>query len=258
MQKLQDNLLEITAVVKQLSDISVATLDDAKSLKSLVYIIDKILHVIETETTNITLIKLGALHKISAKTTEILPALEEVESKFMIKYAAKPRRDSNIRIPSECETMTIPVEIAARVVYPARLYATHRDIPEMQYGAVLKHGRPLIIFRYAGDNFVSCTACTVIDFTGLERTICCSNTPETCVYGDRCRYFHDPAIWPYSDHVQKFIRHANMIKKCPHFGNSEMLSDQIAHLNFNDLRTLARYCATMMLYIQLVAVRDKN
>jgi hypothetical protein len=128
----------------------------------------------------------------------------------------------------------------------------------MNYGAILQLGKPLVLFRYSSKDFISITACHVMDFNNTNdnyRTICCSNFSE-CNFGVNCKYFHDPILWPDSDHVQRFMR-TSMIKKCPYFGHAPLFSEHSKMLSFDQLRTLARYCSTMNLLIFLIAQKNK-
>lgn len=239
MQALQEQLSSVTKVLQNLSGTDVTTIDDAKSLKSLTFVIDKVLKSLATEICNLEQLKIRTLLKLTNKVAEMRPALESAEKKFMIKYVANP------------ETPLIKNFVSTTVgdyTYQLLLFQRKEDIPIMSYGTIMFKSTPMIIYRYGINDFVSVTDCEILDFTGPNdyyRTICCGNT-KSCEYENNCKYFHDPLIWPDSDHVQRFVR-TNLVKNNPYFGDKGQSVDQ---LTFENLRTLARYCAFMMLMIR--------
>ena len=230
-----------------MSSTDINTLDDTKSLKRVIYVTDRVIKALSDEVQNLELLKLRTLERITRKTGAMKTELETAEKKFLITWSAKPAAATT-------STKITEIDIGSGLRYGCPIYETRDAIPQMSYGAVMQNSRPLVLFRYSAKDFVSVTACRIIDFNNTadnHHTVCCGNVKH-CDFGAQCKYFHDPAIWPDSDHVQKFTR-TNLVKKCPYFGDSELIREQSEDLAFENLRTLARYCAIMMLYISRVA-----
>lgn len=250
MQALQEQLSKITQVLQSLSKTDITTIDDAKSLKSLTFVVDKVLKSLAAEIGNLEQLKIKTLAKLAVKVDSMRPILEESEKKFMIKFICKPARELVPKHPM------IQVNVGGGVTVPSYLYHDKMAVPIMSYGAIMLRNEPVIVYRFSKIDFVSCTGCQIMDFNGPTdnyRTICCGNS-KTCEYNSNCKYYHDPLIWPDSDHTQRFIR-TNLVKKNPYFGSTDLLSEQMGTLTFENLRTLARYCAVMSLLITVVARR---
>lgn len=249
MNNLQEQLNNVTRIIKGLSKTDVQSIEDAKGLKSLMFVTDKVMKMLELEMSNLAQLKIRTMAKLASKVADIKPALETAEQQFMIKYSPPA-----IQVPRTIRDPTmIQVDIGNNIFATATLYASPDQIPIMSYGAVMVNHAPLVIYKFGAQEFVSCTASQVADFSGPTdnfRTICCGNS-TTCEYGAGCKYFHDPLVWPEAHHVQRFIR-TNMVKKCPYFGHLSLFNEQIKQLNFENLRTLARYCAIMNLMISIV------
>ena len=143
---------------------------------------------------------------------------------------------------------TINVPLAIGIEFACKLYKNVSSIPIMQYAAIMKNHKPLIIFKYNKSSYVSCTPFTVINNTEPHRTLCCINNP--CKNGNDCQFFHDPCIYSDSTHIQQFFK-TSMIKTCPYFGDYQLLHNQITGMSFDQLRTIARYCASMNLSIHI-------
>ena len=124
----------------------------------------------------------------------------------------------------------------------------------MSYGAVIIDDNPIIVFNYGNGNYVSCTSIIVNDMcvNNNYRTICCSN--KNCQYGQKCRFYHDPIIIHNSTHIQRFYKNA-IIKFNPYFGDSMDYIHQ-KNITFEDLRSLARYCAIMNMLIHDVSMKN--
>lgn len=250
MQALKSQLEAVTTTLSNLTRTDHA-LDDAKGLKSLVYVIDRILDLLDNESCTLQQLKLSTLRQLDTRIASIRPQLEQAEKKFMIKYGAPER---------EVAQKPKPIQINfAGLTFACPLYTDREEIPLLEYGAVMVRSQPVIIYRYSQENYVSVTPCHVVEpnghFTGDNiHTICCGNGP-TCEYGANCRYFHDPAEWPDSQHIQKFQK-SSLVKKYPTFGHAPTVVEQAQQLSFENLRTLARYCAVQMLLIHIIAARQ--
>lgn len=247
MQALKAQLENITKTLSSLSSTDIALLEDAKSLKSVVFVVDRVLDILENEVGRLQQLKLRSLAKLSTKLETIKPQLEAAEAKFLIKYQQKEIIERPITKPQ------IIIDIAG-LLFTSLLYNSKMDIPILGYGAIMLRSQPQMVFRYSENDFVSVSAIFVTEYSqDNTHTICCGNG-LSCEYGDDCRYYHDPMEWPDSQHQQRFSR-TNMVKKCPMFGHSENFVDQANQLTFENLRTLARYCAVQTLLIHIVAAR---
>ena len=239
----------VTRTLGTLTRTDVAALDDAKGLKSLAFVIDRVLDLLDTESCTLQQLKLRTLRKLETKVALVRPQLEQAEQKFMIRYQHPTKLDAP---PAEKQ---IQINFAG-ITFPCPLYADRQTVPMLSYGAVMVRSQPLLVFRYSATDFVSVSPCQVVDNQSDNvHTICCGNG-ATCEYGANCRYFHDPVEWPESQHVQKFQRSA-LVKKCPTFGHAPQVPEHAAQLTFDHLRTLARYCAVQTLLIHLVARQQK-
>ena len=128
-------------------------------------------------------------------------------------------------------------------------------LPPMRYAAVMVGDRPVAAFRFGHDRaIVSCGGLSVDD--AKMRSMSCANSSD-CNFGNECRYYHDPLLWPGSTHMQHVPR-SSMVKGCPGFGDTAALAEQIRELDFEQLRTLGRYAATMVLVISRVAARHSS
>lgn len=255
MQALRERLEEITKILGNLGRTDLDALSDAKSQKSLAFVIDKVLEVLDTETCALQQLKLRTLKKMDARVATVRPALEAAEARFMAKYTRPPPVPRPLGQMPAFVMKTIPVNMAG-LTYACPLYREKNEIPVMSYGAVMLRSAPMVVFRYSQHDYVSVTACHVTDNSSMYdnvHTVCCGNGP-TCEYGANCRYFHDPVEWPESTHVQKFQR-TTMVKRCPQFGNAADFVEHASQLTFDQLRTLARYCAVQALLVHLVATR---
>lgn len=128
------------------------------------------------------------------------------------------------------------------------LYTTRKFIPIGEYGVVVENDNHMMLYRYNKSNYVSCSD-IYISADSNHRSICCNNLK--CRYGDDCKYYHDPAIVKGSEHIQQFLA-TGMVKSDKMFGDSELVFGQIQNLKFSDVRTLARYCSVMMLFIKQI------
>lgn len=263
MQKLQEHLSSINKIISSLTqDRDIESLEDAKTLKSTLFVVDRVLNVMEHEMSSIKLLKLRTMSRLSEKVQSVKADLQKIEAEFIDVYAApasaRPTAD-NVTTKPDTEPKTISVDIGGGIIFETALYRSVEDAPTLTYCAVMKDSRPLVIYKYSDQDVVSCTACQVTDYQTVGgyidqsgfRTVCCGNS-TMCEYGASCKYFHDPLLWPRSDHVQRFVR-TNMVKKCPYFGHVSMFQDQIRSLNFDNVRTLARYCAVMNLLVTILS-----
>jgi hypothetical protein len=249
MDTLQNKLNDITQIIKTITSKNVDNIDDCKQLKCLLHVTERVINILDNELTNLAQLKLKTMSKLSNKIEEIKPILEHAEQQFMIKYAPQPQ-SQNAKLIKQPTINTIDVDIGNGIIIPSHLYTKKEGIPIMNYGSIMQNGRPLVIFRYSQNNYVSCTASQISDFNNISdnfRTICCVNN-QNCEYGQNCKYFHDPLIWPETNHIQKFMK-TNMIKKCAYFGHAPFFNDHKKILNFEQAKTLARYCAYMMLLL---------
>lgn len=143
------------------------------------------------------------------------------------------------------------VDIGSQIVVRCKYYERKEQIPVLGYGALIIDKHPMVVFRISQTGWVSCTHCQIIEHYNAQdnyRTICCLNG-QHCQYGNGCKYYHDPLLWPNSNHVQKFPRNY-MIKNCTNFGDAGHFREQIRNMNFETLQTFARYLAIMMLLVR--------
>jgi hypothetical protein len=246
MDTLQTKISDITNVIKTITTKNVDNIDDCKQLKCLLHMTERIISILDNELTNLSQLKLKTMSKLSEKVQEIKPILEHAEQQFMIKYSnSQPKL---IKQPTFVNK--IDIDIGNGIIIPSQLFAKKENIPIMSYGSIIQNGRPLVVFRYSQNNYVSCTASQISDFNNITdnfRTICCVNN-QNCEYGQNCKYFHDPLVWPETNHIQKFMK-TSMIKKCAYFGHAPFFNEHKKILTFEQAKTLARYCAYMMLLL---------
>jgi hypothetical protein len=246
MQALKTQLEALTQTLGSLTQTDVSAMEDAKSLKSLAFVVDRVLDMLANETCTLEQLKLRTLKKLETKISTVRPHLEAAEKKFMTRYASVPR-------PITTPQQKIGVDFAG-LKYACPLYDDQQQVPVLGYGAVMIRSQPVLVYRYSPTDFVSVSPCIVADYASDNaHTICCGNG-VTCEYGQQCRYYHDPVEWPESTHVQRFQKSA-LVKRCPSFGHAPALAEQAVQLSFEHLRTLARYCAVQTLMIHLVASR---
>ncbi len=252
MNQLQEHLSATTEIIRKISKVDIATLSDAKTLKNLTLVIDRVLDTLNTEISILTQIKIEAMHKIDAKIQNMKKEIQEVETKFKSTWGAvSPTTRSQVAQ----KTITVDVGFGVDNAFTTTLYKCKEDVPVLTYGAILApSGKVLVVFRFGVVDFVSCTGVHIIDpvcSSDNYRTICCGNSSK-CEYAEKCKYFHDPLLWPnQTTHVQRFMR-SSIVKKCPYFGNVSSFAEHAASLTFEHLRTLARYCAVMTMMISMV------
>lgn len=146
------------------------------------------------------------------------------------------------------------IEIAPNVCMKLPLFKSQTDIPIRSYGIIIKDRVPYVLYRFSKTKFVSCTSIHVAQDGGPMdnyRTLSCTNWPG-CQWSEKCKYFHDPVLAP-SQHVQR-VPKTTLVKTCPLFGHAPFASHDVKSINFEQLRTLGRYMATMMLLIGKAAV----
>lgn len=142
------------------------------------------------------------------------------------------------------------VDIGDNIKIKCMLYDSISDIPSMSYGAIRRNFDTLVVFKIINAAYVSCTSVKVMDFNPHDnsKTICCTNS-QNCSFAHSCLFYHDPILRYDSEHVQKFIK-TNLVKKNPYFGHGPYHNNSKYQLKFNDLRTLTRYCAIMLLLVK--------
>jgi hypothetical protein len=245
MDKLKMHLREIENIlVENLPD--EINFNDLRDLKLRVNHIDSTLNVLQAVYEKLQSSKLQYNSIIEKNTLHYRNALQHLDSHFGIE---SPQKFKSVK-PLALEYLN--VDIGSNIVIKCKYYPFKENIPVMQYGAIMIDTRtPLVVFRYSQYDFVSCTHCNIVDhYSPVQenyRTICCLNGSK-CQYGNSCKYYHDPLIWPESSHVQKFPRNF-MIKNLPLFGNSFQCKDQIRGIKFENLQTFARYLAIMTLLV---------
>ncbi len=240
MQSLTKSFDAVFAVLGTVCKTNFTTINDAKELKTLNNDIATYVSFLETQTANLVALQLQISAKINAITRPVEEQLEIAERKFAV-VAIPP-------VPKPVVTPKITVNIGHGITTDMAFYRDVAGAPEFAWSAVMIHGVPRVIFKFDNTNYVSCTAVEIIDYgTDNYHTVCCSNV-QRCEFDRACRYFHDPVIWRNSTHVQKFTK-TNLVKRNPYFGNGPDFDLQ--EVAFEDLRTLARYCAIMLLMIKL-------
>jgi hypothetical protein len=151
----------------------------------------------------------------------------------------------------------IDVDLGGGVVFRTRLYKSRDEIPQLAYGAIIHNYKPYVVMRLGETEFVSCTGSQIIDFqsdNNQHSISCISGTG--CKWGKDCKYFHDP-IESASDQIQKFNK-TYMVKNCPYFGHINSFNEQSKQLKFDNVKTLARYSAYMLLLINIMNQKKKS
>lgn len=186
----------------------------------------------------------GAIHaaEASAKRAEAKTAIDSVAHAATL---SKP-------VPGTISRAIVVLAPGVDVVLPL---TTLERAPVMQYSAVRVGERVLAVYRYTRDYYVSCGGLTVDNEEPRVHSASCANIAK-CTFGRECRYYHDPLIWPNSTHRQHVSRTA-LVRGCPYFGDTDALQDHLRVVTFEQLRTLARYVATMNLLIFRAAIRVK-
>lgn len=208
------------------------------NLKANIQSLDNTINTLKMEISTMEQKKIKILALLENKITSVKPILEKLESQFLIKWLPKDK-------PSKVRVMV--GDIAVESI----LYEKIDNVPILQYGAILQNHKVFLVFKFSKKDFVSISECKIVDYNDYydnQKTICCNN--YQCEFGNNCKYFHDPFVWKDSDHIQNFIK-TYMVKKCPYFGDSTLIKEQIKTMEFSQLKTLARYCAIMIIYIHL-------
>jgi hypothetical protein len=252
MQTLIGHLNGITKTLETFTATELATIEDAKVLKNIIGLSDKITQVLNVKIGQIDQIKLRALGKLSNKVANLKPLLLKMEDEFKIKYTEPKSETKTFGVPRPISTQTLNVDIGYNIMIPAILFAQMDQIPLLGYGAIMYQKSPLVVFNYGYGNFVSLTASHVAEYGSGNfdnyRTICCAN-PGSCEYKNSCKFFHDPLLFPDSQHVnQRFIK-SPLVKKAPNFGNGPSFQEHLQTMDFESLRSLARYSAYMVMLI---------
>jgi hypothetical protein len=249
-KQLQYHLTEVSNILNNLSAPSCKD-DDLQQLvdkKLSMVVMDNVLTMLDKYLTDFKFLKLKKIKAMTTRTKEFSIQLDDLEKFFGISTTEKDTKTQ------ECN---VSVDIGNDIKIDCKLYAKKEDIPIMSYGAIIQsNGDTLIVWRYSSQDFVSCTSFIVADYSSQAidnyRSICCANQGK-CQYGHLCKYFHDPLMWPGSTHIQRFLK-TPFVRQCPYFGHMNLFSEQLKTLDFEHLRTLARYIATMALLINKVSL----
>jgi hypothetical protein len=218
---------------------------DVKKLRKEMQIIDDVIAGFTTALFEITQVRKSCEKVLAVENKSYDEKIKSLENFYKLPtrhYMKQTKRDM------------VAVNIGDGIIIEVESYNNIKQIPDMAYGAIRKSITDvMIVFKLNDDSFVSCTSIFVInDYIACKnfRTVCCTNE-KNCVYGDRCRFFHDPIIWDDSKHVQRFAR-TNMVVCDPYFGDGPTFVGNIAcdKYSFSHLKTLARYCSTMLLLIK--------
>lgn len=246
MQSLINSFNNIVHELEEVCATDITTISDAKNLKIISNNIELFIKQLETQVANLSSLKAQTLLKINAITKPIEEQLLVAEAKFGI-IATEP-----VLIAQEKHHLNVNIGHNLTVKMP--LYKSLNDAPIFTWSAVNIFGAPKVVFKFDNNNYVSCTSVEIIDFGSVDNyhTVCCSNI-QRCEFDRACRYFHDPVLWKNSTHVQKFTK-TNLVKRNPYFGH---YADTETY-TFDDLRTLARYCATQLLMIKIAMDKNKN
>jgi hypothetical protein len=144
------------------------------------------------------------------------------------------------------------------------IYQDINLVPIMTYAVVKKNqhssNNSFIIYKYGTkpSEVVSCNPIKIIkDSKTNIKTLCCNNV-FNCSFRDKCRFYHDPIIAPHPINHHSNTQHFHktyMVPKNNLFGDCDLLYQQLRQMNFEQVRTLARYCANMNLIISLLCNR---
>lgn len=239
--KLRDIQSTLTAELPETVDFA-----HLRELRSRVHTIDSTLVVLQQVYEKLQSSRLQYNGIINKQIVQYRSELDTIGSQFGVvksPRAAKPTHTPRVE--------HLNVDIGSGVVVRCKYYECRESIPVLQYGALVVDKRPLVVFRVSQNGYVSCTHCTIIDHYSSQenyRTICCLNG-QRCQYGNSCKYYHDPLMWPESTHIQKFPRNY-MIKNCANFGDAQHFRNQIRGMGFENLQTFTRYLAVMMLLVR--------
>lgn len=235
---LYEKIEEIKRDILEIKNIECKGIGSLKNAKKEIYELNKLLGDINNLSDLIT-------QKISQKQNFINKnintydkKLQKVERVFNVKNYFTKRINKKVLVD-------IGSDIKVSCVFYKDIYM----IPDNSYGAVLIDNKMRVVYKYTDNFYVSCTDIIINEsYTTNFRTICCNNR-NNCIYGNGCRYFHDPILWKDSDHIQQFYK-SHMIKKYPNFGDRSKFNMIKGTINLEELRTIARYCSIMNLLIQ--------
>lgn len=230
MEKLSHHLTEIGKIVDQWES-QLTNLKECRDAKADVFALDRIIQIFNGHVDALKKVYATRSAVLEKKTSEMSVKLQEFEKYFHVSKVETKKPE--------------PTPSAESVSFVLQEYKTKEEIPILQYGIV----NGLILYRFTATDYVSCTNVMIMDSNMGDnfRSICCTNGAK-CSFGKDCKYFHDPLLWPGSNHVQRFPK-SNLVKQCAFFGHMNMFADQIKTLDFDKLRTLARYVAIMGLLI---------
>lgn len=223
--------------------------NNLKSLKFNIHNIDNVINELSSILIEIKNIKKIQCDKLLNSINNYGIIINNVENKMGIKTSVNE---------SKKDIIEEEIDIGQNIIIKNKLYVNKEAISIMNYGIIKQPetGKKIMVFRYGIKDFVSCSSINISDYNNSTyfRTICCLNAAK-CQYGSNCKFYHDPIISPHSNHVQKFMK-SHIIPLHPYFGHSTNFNETLKSIKFEDVHTLARYCAVMMLLINKVA--DKS
>jgi len=133
-------------------------------------------------------------------------------------------------------------------------------IPLQTYAVLAMNNKTHVVYKYGNspDQIVSCGPIKIVRDSRVnsnKKTLCCNNIRH-CNYHNGCRFYHDPIIdSSFDTNVPQWFYKTYMVPKDNLFGDYDLISQQLNRFNFNNVRTLARYCANMNLILFLMCNR---
>lgn len=130
-------------------------------------------------------------------------------------------------------------------------------IPLQTYAILAENNKMQVVYKYGNrsEQIVSCGPIKIIRdnrINGNKKTLCCNNIKH-CNFHSKCRFYHDPIIDTHFDtNISQWFYKSYMVPKDNLFGDYDLIPSQFNRLNFNNVRTLARYCANMNLILFLM------
>lgn len=233
----------LTAAVPQVQNGIVHIIDS----KSTVLTIRQVIDVLDSRSLSLKLLVSRQVDAEKTALKKVKTTLDALDKKFAIVHQP-PIISRQFRITAlPGVTVTLPY------------YPKLENMPLMTHGIMVRNRIPYVVFRYSKTKYVSCSGMSIAPVEGQTenfRTLSCTNSSK-CPWGDKCRYYHDPLLFPDSNHVQRTFK-TQMVKNYPYFGQASLLEEQLKTLTFENLRALARYLSTMILVVGYVAQTNER
>lgn len=183
--------------------------------------------------------------KLQDKINPIVEANKKVSDKLQLYFNIQPKNNTTL------------IHYLPGIKFNLPLYLDIKLVPTMTYAVVQSNTNIHIIYKYGNkpSEVVSCNPIKIIrDSKTNIKTLCCNNVLK-CTFRNKCKFYHDPVIAPHPithHETTQYFYKTYMVPNDNLFGDCELLYHQIRQMNFEQVRTLARYCANMNLIISLL------